>query len=344
MNKQRFTEITENPINLKDDLNDLHELQALYPYCQPIHVLVALANHEAKTDHAAQTLSYAAMHVVDRGNLKNILNGSGTFKSNTPGKKTISLKEPEYKPLKKETDLKPSEQNTLKVVEKEDPKTSQQNKNLPAETNEVLPTEIPETLHPKTISGLPEKSKATFTSLPENEGDQFREGFIKNLENLRLSKKRWEDEQSPEEKAVNKPAKPKKEVKKKKLKSGEKKKISEKSVKKEKKKKETKATKAKPEKIKKNKVKEQQDLIEKFIEISPSIKAKAANPPAVDPNQKDLSISSTSFGDHLISENLAEIFISQGKIDKAIDIYKKLIWKYPQKKAYFATRIEELNK
>jgi ABC-type Zn uptake system ZnuABC Zn-binding protein ZnuA len=36
--------------------------------------------------------------------------------------------------------------------------------------------------------------------------------------------------------------------------------------------------------------------------------------------------------------------IKQGKHEKAIDIYKKLIWKFPQKKAYFATQIEELKK
>lgn len=34
--------------------------------------------------------------------------------------------------------------------------------------------------------------------------------------------------------------------------------------------------------------------------------------------------------------------IKQGKIDKAIDIYEKLILKYPQKKAYFAEKIENL--
>jgi len=44
-----------------------------------------------------------------------------------------------------------------------------------------------------------------------------------------------------------------------------------------------------------------------------------------------------------VSENLAQILLSQGKKQKAIEIYKKLIWKFPQKKAYFAARIEELN-
>jgi hypothetical protein len=59
---------------------------------------------------------------------------------------------------------------------------------------------------------------------------------------------------------------------------------------------------------------------------------------------KDLSEKSTKFGDDLISENLAVILLRQGKKGRAIDIYKKLIWKLPQKKAYFAARIEEIKK
>jgi len=48
------------------------------------------------------------------------------------------------------------------------------------------------------------------------------------------------------------------------------------------------------------------------------------------------------FGEGLVSENLAKIMIKQGKKSKAVDIYKKLIWKYPQKKAYFASQIESI--
>jgi TolA-binding protein len=41
---------------------------------------------------------------------------------------------------------------------------------------------------------------------------------------------------------------------------------------------------------------------------------------------------------------LAQILTRQGKKDKAIEVYKKLIWKFPQKKAYFAAQIEDLKK
>ena len=45
---------------------------------------------------------------------------------------------------------------------------------------------------------------------------------------------------------------------------------------------------------------------------------------------------------NLLTENLAQIFIKQGKLQKAINIYNELICKFPEKKAYFVSCIEEL--
>ena len=82
------------------------------------------------------------------------------------------------------------------------------------------------------------------------------------------------------------------------------------------------------------------DLIDKFIADAPSITPGKA----VKENQSDLSKASSELKEDLVSENLAIIFAKQGKASKAIEIYKKLIWKFPQKKASFAARIEELKK
>lgn len=90
----------------------------------------------------------------------------------------------------------------------------------------------------------------------------------------------------------------------------------------------------------KMKKEEQKDIIEKFIKTDPKIKnIKSAD---TTNEREDLSLKSIRFKDDIISENLAMIMVKQGKLEKAIDIYKKLIWKFPQKKSYFATRIEEL--
>ena len=89
----------------------------------------------------------------------------------------------------------------------------------------------------------------------------------------------------------------------------------------------------------------QNEIIERFIVEQPSIgSAKNEADKAVEEANKDLAEKSTKFNDDLVSENLAIIMLKQGKKDRAIDIYKKLIWKLPQKKAYFAARIEEINK
>ncbi|MGE0772146.1 MAG: hypothetical protein AB7K37_10575 [Cyclobacteriaceae bacterium] len=87
--------------------------------------------------------------------------------------------------------------------------------------------------------------------------------------------------------------------------------------------------------------KEQIDLINQFIKSQPSIgKAKASE--QVEPG--DLSEKSNALGDHLVSETLVEILLKQGKTEKAIEMLRKLIWKFPQKKAYFAAQINNLKK
>lgn len=95
------------------------------------------------------------------------------------------------------------------------------------------------------------------------------------------------------------------------------------------------------EKLHKINIDEQNSLIESFIKNESQFSKK--KPDANIENKDDLSEKSTTISDEIISENLAEIMINQGKTEKAIEIYKKLIWKFPQKKAYFASRIEDLN-
>ncbi len=96
------------------------------------------------------------------------------------------------------------------------------------------------------------------------------------------------------------------------------------------------------------KIKPESDTTKEQIEIIKQfIKTKPARTPASSADEKpDLAstLKSGEFGDHIVSETLAEILIRQGKKDKAIEVYKKLIWKFPQKKAYFAAQIEDLRR
>jgi hypothetical protein len=87
--------------------------------------------------------------------------------------------------------------------------------------------------------------------------------------------------------------------------------------------------------------KEQLEIIEHFIKIQPSI----VNLKDKESHLNDFdTIKTGEFGDNIISETLVEILLKQGKKEKAVEVLKKLIWKFPQKKAYFAAQIEELRK
>ncbi len=89
---------------------------------------------------------------------------------------------------------------------------------------------------------------------------------------------------------------------------------------------------------------EQKQIIDNFIQsniggIKPNKLVDAESEP-----QKDLSTESVRLSEDIASENLAIVFEKQGKKGKAIRIYDKLILKYPEKRTYFAVRIEELKR
>ncbi|WP_201981302.1 hypothetical protein [Hymenobacter rubidus] len=83
------------------------------------------------------------------------------------------------------------------------------------------------------------------------------------------------------------------------------------------------------------------DLINSFLKRQPRLTRPGMLPPAPG-GQTDLSARSTRAEPDLVSENLARIFVRQGKIARAIEIYEKLMVKHPEKMAYFAAQIQSL--
>lgn len=79
-----------------------------------------------------------------------------------------------------------------------------------------------------------------------------------------------------------------------------------------------------------------EDLINKFIQEEPRIKAQKDFYSPIDMAQK-----SVEEDENLISETLAKIYTAQGSYNKAIKAYEKLGLKYPEKSAYFADLIRE---
>ena len=87
-------------------------------------------------------------------------------------------------------------------------------------------------------------------------------------------------------------------------------------------------------------VKRGADIIEKFIQKDPIIQP----PSPQNINNENMARQSAEDSYVLVTETLAKIYVEQGLFLKAIEVFKKLILKYPEKKSYFATQIEELEK
>lgn len=58
----------------------------------------------------------------------------------------------------------------------------------------------------------------------------------------------------------------------------------------------------------------------------------------------EMAVNSITQEDGLISESLADIMVKQGKYDKALDMYRKLSLRNPEKNTYFADKIEAILK
>ncbi len=82
------------------------------------------------------------------------------------------------------------------------------------------------------------------------------------------------------------------------------------------------------------------EIIERFLKEDPTIKP--PKPELIDNENK----AKKSAEDHydLVSETLAKIYIEQMLYHKAIDTYKKLSLKYPEKSGYFADLIQSIEK
>ena len=82
-------------------------------------------------------------------------------------------------------------------------------------------------------------------------------------------------------------------------------------------------------------------ITDKFISKKPKLRAKDIKEPvAFQEDSESLEINKES----LVTETLAKLYVEQEKYEKAIQTYKILILKFPEKNSYFASAIKKLKK
>ena len=80
--------------------------------------------------------------------------------------------------------------------------------------------------------------------------------------------------------------------------------------------------------------------IEKFISKKPKLSIKSIEEPEIQEDNESLEIIKES----LVTETLAKLYVEQENYEKAIQTYKILILKFPEKNSYFASAIKKLKK
>lgn len=382
MKKQKFSELLRHYNKMSsEDLKSLIQLEEAYPYSQPIHNLVAKASVDKKSTDAKKKLTKAAVYATDRAILKSLIENKLKFQEEVlPTKEKPVVEKPVPQERSTEAPAKPEKMVGEKDTKKELLPIDQVRKEVMEEVEKLqgykedlkwLFEEDDDDFgkeKPKKKKSAKKKKKTA-----KKETDKSKKKKSSKSETKKTSKKETEDESVAEAKKVKTAtdsktkkkaktkAKPKSISKPKTKKKSKTKKTETKADSKKKSKAEVTGKKSKDdeesddlnylgalEKKKKKKAKkdkkqkEQIRIIDEFINSESDITIDPEE--SSDSKSDDLSKQSIEFDEDLVSENLARIFIKQGKSDKAIDIYKKLIWKFPQKKTYFATQIENLRK
>ena len=80
--------------------------------------------------------------------------------------------------------------------------------------------------------------------------------------------------------------------------------------------------------------------IEKFISKKPKLNIKSIEEPEIQEDNESTELIKES----LVTETLAKLYVEQENYEKAIQTYKILILKFPEKNSYFASAIKKLKK
>jgi hypothetical protein len=316
--KDRFNYLVRNYNSLsQQETAELRAEQDHFSYSQVLHNLIARGDQDNQTEMKDLSLTMAAVYSTDRAVLKQIMTEprAQRFEDFSPITKNL---EPQHSPAIEE------------VAAEITP--------LAVEVRSIAEVPI---VKPEVEKETPPPIVTSVSSDPNFDPEQALSNFIADLGPMREMKLKFEKAVEEFEKEKNKPvtvaseeeAQPE---------------VSEKPKRKPRAIKSSTATEQLLEEIKTTKKKvvpESQKQIDQIEIIDQFIKSKPALPKAAAAQiELDLSGPNDTYNENVVSETLALILIKQGKKDKAVEVLRKLIWKFPQKKAYFAAQIEDLTK
>ena len=310
MNKQEFLHIINQPSAIGEKESEaLEDMAKSFPYCQIAHALLAKSAHDKGSMMALQLLKTAAVYSVSRTALKNLIYSESTWyesPSRVLSSVLATMPEDEAEVAKPPVPL---------------PYTEPQGNSLENEISVIAAqwsqAEVTRRERLQSPSLGENEPKPTFDEAPAKPADNRviddLKATIEELQRTKLAmaaKQRSQEEMpSSEQDAVSEEDKDAPSVN-----------FSE-----------------KPDRV------QQIELIDRFIVSNPRMPS-AAEIAEIEDEKGDLASESSRINENLVSENLAIILTKQGKINKAIEIYRKLILKYPEKTSYFASRIESLEK
>lgn len=354
MDKTKLTTLVNHPAELQEkDFEELLNLKVEFPYFQALYPLITIASKQYAPQSEKKHLQTAALYTLDRKHLKAFL--TKKHDSSTP---EIIKKEPEQ-----EIVIKTKQEESNKQVL---PKTANRVIQSPAIKLESLPAapkQLPDSFFEELFSemeALKVEKENYYKTLEKFEGEKKAKPTTKAKTTKKTTAKT-----ATTKKPVAKAKKPTttKAASKKKAVTEKAKDSGKKTANSETKKtaKPTKTTEKKTKKVEHDIIeqissrkelkisdvhkKEQLDIINSFIEKEPQLtKRLSTDNQSSKQEAEDLSASSTNLSDDVVSETLAKLMIKQNRKEKAIDIYKKLIWRFPQKKTYFVEIIDELKK
>ncbi len=310
MKKKQFHTILTNYTSLtREEAEVLISLEKEFPYSQVIHSLAARATQDNQLPEKEDQLHLGAIYTSDRAVFKSIMTATPQGRKSEPFERHQA-----------------EIQELIEVIHPEVKKIHTAVQEIPGN---VIASETTDSNKPLQIDSYPEVNSVDYTSVD----DSFYDEIAYDLQRLKELKHIFEETAEQFENGTLSASLDSETNHKKKSKLVDHTDELLTEIKSSKKK-------VKPDGPKQ---KEQIEIIEQFIKTQPSIKGKVATEEKALPKD-DLSEKSLIYNENIISETLVEILVKQGKKEKAIEVLKKLIWKFPQKKAYFAAQIEDLKK